>query len=401
MISVDGKLSCFNNPRKAPLDAYPGELKVITSLQKSRKAVSEISRWPDYAPTPLYSLERLAKAIQISKLWYKDESQRFGLKSFKALGGAYAVARQLQLYIKNTTGVEPDMRALLERKYDDIVSQVVISCATDGNHGRSVAWGCQLFGCPCVIYIHRDVSKARQQAMEAFGAEVVRISGNYDDSIRQAATEAEQYGRTIISDTSYTGYMDIPKDVALGYTVLLAEGVEQMADEIPTHVFIQGGVGGLASAVCAYFWELWGEKRPRFIVVEPEQANCLQQSARAGEPVVVTGDLDTLMAGLACGEVSALAWKILKVGVDDFLTLNEQAVPNTMRLLAGGFEGDPPIEAGESAVAGLAALISARNSPEISEQLALNESSRVFILGTEGATDPQLYRRLISPEYEE
>lgn len=395
MISVEGKLSWFNNPCKDSSDAYPGELEAITNLQKSRKAVSEISRWPDYAPTPLYSLENLAKAIQISKLWYKDESQRFGLKSFKALGGAYAVARQLQLYIKNTTGVEPELPALLERKYDETVSQMVISCATDGNHGRSVAWGCQLFGCTCVIYIHRDVSRVRQRAMEALGAEVVRIRGNYDDSVRQAAVDAEQYGRTIVSDTSYAGYMDIPKDVALGYTVLLAEAVEQMAGEIPSHVFIQGGVGGLASTVCAYFWELWGERRPRFIVVEPEQANCLQQSARAGEPIVVMGDLDTLMAGLACGEVSALAWKILKVGADDFLTLNEKAVPNTMRLLAGGFEGDPRIEAGESAVAGLAALISARNSPEISEQLALDESSRVFVLGTEGATDPELYQRLI------
>ena len=395
MISINGKLKGFNNPHKSLAEAYPDELKAIASLQKAENAMSEISRWPAYAPTPLFNLENLANSIQVSRLWYKDESQRFGLKSFKALGGAYAVVRQLQLRVKDATGAEPDMQALLERKFENIVSRVTISCATDGNHGRSVAWGCQLFGCGCVIYIHRDVSEARQRAMEAFGAEVIRISGNYDDSVRQAAADAEQYGRTIVSDTSYTGYMDIPKDVALGYTVLLAEAVEQMGGEIPTHVFIQGGVGGLASAVCAYFWELWGKARPRFIVVEPEQANCLQQSARAGEPVVVEGDLDTLMAGLACGEVSALAWKILKPGVDDFLTVNEIAVPHTMRLLASGVEGDPPIEAGESAVAGLAALITARNSSELSGQLALDESSRIFILGTEGATDPELYQRLI------
>lgn len=395
MISINGKLKGFNNPHKSLAEAYPDELKAIASLQKARNAMSEISRWPAYAPTPLFNLENLANSIQVSRLWYKDESQRFGLKSFKALGGAYAVVRQLQLRVKDATGAEPDMQALLERKFENIVSRVTISCATDGNHGRSVAWGCQLFGCGCVIYIHRDVSEARQRAMEAFGAEVIRISGNYDDSVRQAAADAEQYGRTIVSDTSYAGYMDIPKDVALGYTVLLAEAVEQMGGEIPTHVFIQGGVGGLASAVCAYFWELWGKARPRFIVVEPEQANCLQQSARAGEPVVVEGDLDTLMAGLACGEVSALAWKILKPGVDDFLTVNEIAVPHTMRLLASGVEGDPPIEAGESAVAGLAALITARNSSELSGQLALDESSRIFILGTEGATDPELYQRLI------
>ena len=190
--------------------------------------------------------------------------------------------------------------------------------------------------------------------------------------------------------------MDIPRDVALGYTVLLAESVEQMHGEIPSHVFIQGGVGGLASAVCAYFWELWGEKSPRFIIVEPENANCLQQSAQHGKPVVVQGDLDTLMAGLACGEVSALAWEILETGVNDFTTLNEQAVAPTMQLLARGCQGDPEIEAGESAVAGLAALITARNDAELSRALGLDASSRIYILGTEGATDPELYQELLA-----
>jgi diaminopropionate ammonia-lyase len=169
-----------------------------------------------------------------------------------------------------------------------------------------------------------------------------------------------------------------------------------MGAEIPTHVFIQGGVGALPAAVCAYFWELWGEQRPRFIVVEPENANCLQASARAGFPVTVEGDLDTLMAGLACGEVSALAWEILSIGSNDFLTVNEETVPLTMKMLAQGFNGDPAIEAGESAVAGLAALITARRNPEDSQELGLDESSRVYILGTEGATDPELYARLIA-----
>jgi diaminopropionate ammonia-lyase len=190
--------------------------------------------------------------------------------------------------------------------------------------------------------------------------------------------------------------MEIPRDVALGYTVLLSESIAQMGDDIPTHVFIQGGVGGLASAVCAYFWELWGEQRPRIIIVEPEKANCLQESARAGSPVVIEGDHDTLMAGLACGEVSALAWEILSIGANDFLTINEAAVPLTMQLLAQGFDGDPAIEAGESAVAGLAALISAQNNPQHAQALGLDENSRIFILGTEGATDPELYRQLIA-----
>jgi diaminopropionate ammonia-lyase len=233
----------------------------------------------------------------------------------------------------------------------------------------------------------------RQQAMQALGAEVIRVDGNYDASVKQADIEAGFHQRIIVSDTSYPGYMDIPKDVALGYTVMLAEAVEQMQGSIPTHVFIQAGVGGLAAAVCAYFWELWGKQRPRFIVVEPEQANCLQQSARLGEPVTVEGDLDTLMAGLSCGEVSTLAWEILKTGANDFITVSEDAVAPCMRLLANG---EPAIEAGESAVAGIAALIAAREDSTMSAALGLDESSRIFVIGTEGATDAELYQQLLA-----
>jgi diaminopropionate ammonia-lyase len=396
MQSVQGVLSHVVNPAAISGGSYPEHFKAIASLAKSDDAIDVISKWPAYAATPLYSLEHLAKDIGVAKIWYKDESQRFHLKSFKALGGAYAVALQLQAQVARVAGEVPSMQDLLDRKFTEITNEITISCATDGNHGRSVAWGCQMFDCQCVIYIHRDVSEGRKRAMEALGARLIRISGNYDESVKQADVDAKKYARIIVSDTSYAGYMDIPRDVALGYTVLLSESVEQLGGDIPSHVFIQGGVGGLASAVCAYFWEQWGEQRPRLLIVEPEKANCLQQSARAGSPVVVEGNLETLMAGLACGEVSALAWEILSVGANDFLTVNEEAVPLTMQLLARGFEGDPTIEAGESAVAGMAALISAQNSPEVSKALGLDEHSRVYILGTEGATDPELYRQLIS-----
>ncbi len=395
MISVNGVLTHFANPLADQNNSYSDELKTISSLENSRIAVDQISKWPGYQPTPLHRLDRLAIDIGVNTIWYKDESQRFHLKSFKALGGAYAVARQLQEKVAEVTGLKPTFDELLDKKYDDIVSQVVISCATDGNHGRSVSWGCQMFGCQCIIYIHRDVSLGRQQAMEALGASVNRITGNYDESVKQADADAKLHDRIIVSDTSYEGYMKIPKDVALGYTVLLSESIEQMGGQIPTHVFIQGGVGGLASAVCAYFWELWGDQRPRFIIVEPEQANCLQESARAGKPVVVEGDLDTLMAGLACGEVSALAWEILATGANDFMTISEAAVPATMKLLAKGFDGDPSIEGGESAVAGLAALVTACGDMEMKNKLGLDETSRIYILGTEGATDAEVYARLI------
>lgn len=393
MPTLSATLTHLPNGGARPTDAYPAALHEIASLEKAAAAFANISSWPGYQPSPLLQLEQLAAQIDVAAIHYKDESQRFGLKSFKALGGAYAVARQLQAQIRQQSGAEASIDDLLQGSYQNIVQDIVVSCATDGNHGRSVAWGCQMFGCGCVIYIHRDVSVGRQQAMEAFDAEVIRISGNYDESVRQAASDATAHGRIIVSDTSYPGYVDVPRDVALGYTVMLTEAVEQLGNSIPTHVFIQAGVGGLAAAVCAYFWEQWGTERPRFIVVEPEQANCLQESARQGKRVTVEGDLDTLMAGLACGEVSLLAWDILQPGVDDFMTISEDAVAPCMQLLARGL---PPVEAGESAVAGLAAAIVAREDATLAAQLGLDASSRIFVIGTEGATDPDVYQRLMA-----
>ena len=393
MSSISASLSHFANPAADPDAAYPAEFEAIASLARARQALDEISRWPGYSATPLLRLDAIARDIGVARIYYKDESRRFGLKSFKALGGAYAVACQLRERIEALTGERTDIDDLLQQKYAKLVQDIVISCATDGNHGRSVAWGCRLFGCGCVIYIHRDVSIGRQRAMEEFGARVIRIDGNYDDSVKQADADAHRHGRIIVSDTSYPGYMEIARDVAIGYTVMLSETVSQLDGDIPTHVFVQAGVGGLAASVCAYFWELWGRRRPRFVVVEPERANCLQQSARQGRPVAVEGNLETLMAGLSCGEVSLLAWQILERGADDFMTLSEDAVAPCMRLLAAN---SPPIEAGESAVAGIGAAIAARADEDMSARLGLDDSSRILVLGTEGATDPELYRRLVA-----
>ncbi len=389
---LEAKLTHQTNPAIQHAGPYPEPFNRLFDRAAAEAAWQNISTWPEYRPTPLLDLSELASDAGLERLWYKDESQRFSLKSFKALGGAYAVLRLLQNLVAEKTGERPDLEAFRSGAYTELVADTVISCATDGNHGRSVAWGCQQCGCRCVIYIHRDVSGYREQAMAAFGAEVVRIDGNYDDSVRLADEDAKRYGRIIVSDTSYPGYMDIPRDVMHGYSVMLREAVEQLDGEVPTHVFIQGGVGGLAASVCAYFWQTWGERRPRFIVVEPEQANCLQQSARAGEAVVVHGDLDTLMAGLACGEVSALAWPILEAGADDFLTLGESGVAPAMRLL---HDQQPAIEAGESAVAGIAAALIARADPDLAKRLQLDAQSRVFVIGTEGATDPEVYQALV------
>ena len=387
-----GHLDCFHNGSADAQLVYGADRQNILSLKKAEKAFTTISGWPNYDASPLHLLQTMAKAADISQIYYKDESTRFGLKSFKALGGAFAVTRFLQQHLASINGTEPTMDELLSGQFKHQLKDVVVSCATDGNHGRSVAWGAQMFGCQCIIYIHRDVSPARQSAMEAYAAQVIRITGNYDESVRQAAADAKQFNRVIISDTSYEGYTEIPANVALGYTVMLAEIVQQLAGEIPTHVFVQAGVGGLAAAVCGYFWDLWGAQRPRFVIVEPQQANCLQASAKAGKLTVIEGDLDTIMAGLACGEVSQIAWQILAQGADDFITLSEDAIAPSMIALQ---QNNPSIEAGESAVAGLAACLAAAANAPWREALGLTQQSRVLVLGTEGATDPDLYQKLV------
>ncbi len=395
MSLIPGSVSHFSNPKAGAANQYSQAQREIISVASSDRAVADISLWPGYKATDLNNFAAMASDLNIAKVWYKNEAQRFDLKSFKALGGAYAVARQLQKAIVDKGLPEPTISDLLEGKCQQDVKDLVVSCATDGNHGRSVAWGAQMFGCGCVIYIHRDVSQGRQEAMEAFDAEVVRITGNYDESVRTADKEAKANDRIIVSDTSYPGYMEIPKDVALGYTVMLAEIIEQLDGDKPTHVFIQGGVGGLASAVCGYFWDQWGDARPRFVIVEPEQANCLQESAKAGKAVAVTGDLETLMAGLACGEVSSLAWEILANGADDFMTLSEDAVAPLMKMLSQGYKTDTAVEAGESAVPGLAGAMVAAQDDHYRGLLGLTAESKILVIGTEGATDPELYASLI------
>ena len=375
---------------------YPAELRKVVDLNAHRTALGVIRNWPGYEPTPLHHLNAMAESMGVDRIWYKDEGERFGLRSFKALGGAYAVYRLIaSRYATRNGGRVPAIGRLQETRPPDLLSDLTVACATDGNHGHSVAWGAQLFGVPCVIYVHEQVSPGRVSAIEALGARVVRVAGNYDDSVRQVAEAAKQNGWQVVSDTSYGGYTDVPRDVMQGYTVMAEEVIRQLpGGELPTHVFVQGGVGGLAAAVCGHLWERLAEKRPRMVVVEPEKADCLYQSAVAGQPTVVKGTLDTVMAGLACGEVSVLAWQVLRRGVQDFVTVPDACVAGAMRRLADGRGSDPSIVAGESAVAGLCVLRQLRNDRQARQQLGIDGQSRVLLLGTEGATDPEVYRKL-------
>lgn len=348
-----------------------------------RRARAEIAAWPGYAPTPLHRLDMPG----IAGLWWKDESQRFGLRSFKALGGAYAVQKLLAQELARR-GVAPNAgaAALESGRYAHATERITVTCATDGNHGRSVAWGAQRFGCRCVIFVHENVSQGRREAIARFGAEVREVPGTYDDSVRAAQRAADENGWFVISDTSYPGYTEPPRDVMQGYRVMAEEALSQMPAP-PSHVFVPGGVGGVAAAVSVQL----RKQAPgaKLVVVEPEAAACLLASAEAGTPTAVTGDLDTIMAGLACGEPSLLAWQELERGAFAFMAVPDSAVPAAMRALkARG------VEAGESAVAGWIALESLLAAPEDAARLGLGPDSRVLAFGTEGATDPELYARL-------
>lgn len=386
----------FTNPRASRALPYHSEGRAeILSLDALQQAKREITAWHGYAPTPLRRLTGLARAIGIRDILYKDEGERFGIGSFKALGGAYAVFRLLQHAIAQETHTTVTSGDLISGRYAALTAGITVAAATDGNHGRSVAWGARNFGCRCVIYLPESTSEGRWRAIAAYGAEVRRLPGTYDDAVRQVAADAATHGWHVVSDTSYQGYMDIPRYVMQGYALTMEEALAQMSPTLPSHVFVQGGVGGIAAALCSYLWERHGAKRPRYIVVEPDKADCLFRSAVAGQPTPAEGPLDTIMAGLACGEVSMLGWRILDRGADAFITVGDEAAAGCMRLLARDSFGDGAVVAGESAVAGLAGLLVAAEDPDAWRSLALNRDSAVLVFGTEGATDPDLYRKIV------
>lgn len=393
IVEEDG-LRAIRNPRAAaPDQPYSARSASVLDAAGFAAAQQEIAHWPGYAVTPLHALPALAHHLGLGALVCKDEGARFGLKSFKALGGAYAVYRVLVREIQKHNGAQPvSTDDVFSGRWKAQLAKVTVTCATDGNHGRSVAWGAQLFGCRCVIYIHATVSEGRRAAIAAYGADVVRVPGNYDDSVRHAQAQADANGWTVVSDTTYPGYREIPVDVMHGYGVMAREVVAQMGATPPTHVFVQAGVGAFAASVAAAFWLAWGERRPRLVVVEPVAADCHLRSAIAGRPVVVTGALDTIMAGLACGEVSPAAWEIVSIAAAAFVAVDDRYARAAVRRFADPLPGDRAIVSGETGAAGLAALLAAQQHPRLAELLELDAHSRVLLLGSEGDTDPEIYR---------
>lgn len=356
-------------------------------------ATAEISSWEGYKPTPLYHLADLAKQLGVGDILYKDEAPRFGLCSFKALGGAYAGLRVIQREISKRLGRDVSSEEIRSGALADEIVKITLTSATDGNHGRSLAWGAQMFGAACRIYIHEFVSEGRAQAMRDYGADVLRVNADYDETVRVTRRESEENDWFVVSDTSWEGYTQPPTDVMAGYGVMVDEICTEISDA-PTHLFIQAGVGGLAAAVTARLRQKMGDAT-RVIAVEPEVAACLFASGKTGQATSVPIREETLMAGLSCGQPSELAWKILNEEVGDFLTVPESIVGPAMRLAASPVGNDPRIEAGESAICGLAALVMAAQCPDFREKLGLDHNSKVLLIGSEGATDPVIYEKMM------
>lgn len=337
------------------------------------EALNAIPQWPGYEPTPLHAMPGQAALAGLAGIACKDEGARFGLGSFKALGGAYAV------------------RVLAARRQGPLT----VACATEGNHGRSVAWGAQQAGARCVIFLHERVSPGREQAIAKYGAEIRRVPGNYDDAVLACARVAEEEGWTIVSDTTWPGYEEIPSIVMAGYGVMLQETLGQSTQN-PTHVFLQAGVGGMAAAVMAAFHYLHDGPMPKFIIVEPRNAACILASVRhGGRLTTVTGKLETVTAGLACGAPSPLALSIINSGAHAVLAVDDDAVIEAMRALARPAAGDPAVVAGASGAAGLAGLRAVMQNNGLREQLAIGPDSHALIINTESDTDRSDYLALM------
>jgi diaminopropionate ammonia-lyase len=374
-----------------PLDPVDAETLGVAAAQEVERYLSFRE---GHRPTPLIALPALARELGVGSIHIKNEGHGLGLGSFKALGGSYAVIRLVLEEASRQLGRTVDVAELQAPEVRAVAATMTVACATDGNHGRSVAQGAQLVGAKAAIFVHSGVSDERIAAIARFGAEMIRVDVNYDDSVAEATRTAERNGWTVVSDTSWPGYERIPGLVMQGYTALFREALRELP-EPPTHVFIQAGVGGIAAAIAGHFAAEFGEKRPFLTVVDPDRAACLFESARAGHIVKVAHGEPTVMAMLECYEPSMVAWRILSRLADAFMTVSEEDAIAVMNRLARPAGRDPAIVAGESGGAGLAGLVRAADDADLRTRIGLGPDARIFLINTEGATDPALYEQLV------
>lgn len=381
-----------SNPAAAPRTAPPaGRL-----TGDGFKAAGDVVRaWPRYAPTPLRSLAGLAHETGLERLSYKDEAERFGLGSFKPVGAGYAAARALQIALAQQTGRVVALGDIVAGRAADAAADVTLVAATDGNHGRAIAWAARAIGARAQVFLHAQVTAGRRAAIEALGAETTVVPGGYDDSVRAASAAADGVRAVLVQDTTVDGRDAAPTDIAHGYGVLADEIVDALV-EPPSHVVVQAGVGGFAAALCARFWMRWGAARPFFITLEPREAACVAESLATGRPVVASGSGHSAMAGLACSEVSDIAWEVLATGADAALVVDDAPAFEGMRRLAVPIGADPAIVAGECAGGAVGALLAISERADLRELLRLTPASHVLLIGTEGATDPDVYADAIA-----
>ena len=375
-------------------------LDILFPAEASAEAQKFHHQIPGFEATPLRRLSALAARIGVKEILVKDESQRMGLNAFKVLGGSFAIYKRLQqMHGKGHPLSFDEIRSINLYAGRD---PLVFVAATDGNHGMGVAWASRELGYPAIIYVHQHTSRARIDAIERQGAKVVVVHGTYDDAVRQAGADAEKNGWQVISDTSWESYEEIPRWVMQGYTTMLSEAQQQMKTEglhKPTHVFVQGGVGALAAAVVGFYKQLYYENPPRFVVVEPEAAACLFSSSRIadGLPHSFPGELDTIMAGLACGDPSPLAWNILRDYADVFVACPDYTTARGMRVYGAPTGSDLRIISGESGAVTLGALLTIMEPAyaALRQKLGFDKDAQILLINTEGDTDPEDYLKIV------
>ena len=347
---------------------------ILNSLSKKEidDAYSSISKWEGYSPTPLTSLNKLSNELNLNKIFYKDEGQRFDLKSFKALGGAYAVQ-------KVTQGNK----------------DIIVATATAGNHGRSVAWGARRLGLKCKIFISEFVSDARGQAMADLGADIIKVKGNYEKSLIECIKQSTENNWQIVQDVAWKNYMQVPTYTMAGYTVMMKEIVDQINNEKITHIILQAGVGGMAGAMVAGIAR-YLDNTPVTLVVEPDSAACVLESIKTGKIEKIDIKRESLMGGMSCGEVSLVPWEILRNSVKHCISLPDDDIANTMKLLGNSTFSDEPIIAGENSAPGIISLIASCEDQNIKQNLKLDQDSSVLVIGCEGDTDKEMYQKLIN-----
>lgn len=358
---------------------------------------------PNYAPTPLVDLKKLAEHYGVKKVWLKDESKRFGLNAFKVLGGSYAIGKYLSQKLNRDINDLP-FNVLISDEVKKELGDITFVTATDGNHGRGVAWVANKLKQKSVVYMPKGSAKMRFDAIAREGADVTITDLNYDDAVRLANKGAEDYGWVMVQDTAWDGYEEIPLWIMQGYSTIINEVIEQlkeMGDEKPTHVFLQAGVGSFAGAVQGYLAHLYGEDRPITIICEPHGANCIYKSmvANDGNPHNVGGDLTTIMAGLACGEPNTISWKILRDNSDFAVSCDDSVSARGMRVLSSPLGDDERVISGESGSVGLGlfTILSDKKEEykELMEALKIDENSKILCISTEGDTDVEGYKNVV------